>query len=158
MFCIILHSDTDTHTNVIPLIKYSQNHDATRSLKAPWREKCSVRLIFLTDYFAISQKKVPPQHIYLLSLHLINLLNKWKRATTRCHHIYLQAYLKVDTPKCCYSKEGGLWKYRWGLLDSCDVFSFMLNAFFSMMRMEYTAQALLCCILWYIKAGLKIFL
>lgn len=32
----------------------------------------------VTDYLAISQMKVPPQPIYLLSLHLINPLNKWK--------------------------------------------------------------------------------
>lgn len=32
--------------------------------------------IFLTDYMAIFQMKVPPHHIYLLSLHLINPLNK----------------------------------------------------------------------------------
>lgn len=149
---------THTHCNVIPYISYSQSHDATRSPKAPWGEKCSARLIFLTGYMAISQKKVPPQHIYLLCLHLINPLNKWKRAPTRCHHIYLQACLKVDTPKCCYPKEGGLWKYWWGLLDSWDVFSFTSDACFSMLRMKYTAQGWLCCrTLWCVKADLEDF-
>lgn len=106
----------------------------------------------------ISQTKVPPQHIYLLSLHPINPLNKWKWATTRCHHIYLQACLKVHTPKCCYSKSGWTVEILMGLFDSSDVFFSMLDVCFSMMRMENTAQVSLCCwILWYIKAGLEDF-
>lgn len=67
----------------------------------PWStltRKMLVRHIFFilfTDYMAISQVKVPLQHINLLSVHLINPVNRWNWATTRCHHIYLQACLKV---------------------------------------------------------------